>query len=136
MTEKLLKHNWDPPPPIQQLRPDINPPVATIVHRLLMKKPEERYQTPAELADALTVALDPTAAVAPEEIPMALLVEMSETGAESCKARSLSRHRLQIIGAGSVLLLVAVLLSLAFRSNASDTRPTSAPSSRSTEARR
>jgi hypothetical protein len=39
--------------PVQQLRPEVPAPVAAIVHRLLAKRPGDRYQTPAELAAAL-----------------------------------------------------------------------------------
>jgi serine/threonine protein kinase len=52
-TEKLLKHCMDEPRPITQLRSDLPEPVVAIVHRLMAKKPDERFQTPLELADAL-----------------------------------------------------------------------------------
>jgi formylglycine-generating enzyme required for sulfatase activity/tRNA A-37 threonylcarbamoyl transferase component Bud32 len=46
---KLLAHQHDPPPPVQQLRPDVPPHVAAVVARLMAKNPEDRHQTPAEL---------------------------------------------------------------------------------------
>jgi serine/threonine-protein kinase len=52
--EKLLKHQLDPPPLLHVIRPEIPRPVSTLVLKLLAKSPAERYQTPAELADALT----------------------------------------------------------------------------------
>src|SRR5262249_7067226 len=51
--EKLVKHQLDEPTPIEQLRADIAPRVAAVVRKLMAKKPEDRYQTPAELAAAL-----------------------------------------------------------------------------------
>ncbi len=51
--EKLVRHSTDPPPPITSLRPDIPPEVAAIVHKLLAKRPEDRFQSAAELAAAL-----------------------------------------------------------------------------------
>jgi serine/threonine protein kinase len=57
LMEKLIKHRSDPPPPIEQLRPDVPPKVANIVRKLLEKKAEDRYQTPAELAQAIDAAV-------------------------------------------------------------------------------
>ena len=51
--EKLLKHQVDPPPPLQAARPDVPAALAVIVARLMAKAPEERYQTAAELAARL-----------------------------------------------------------------------------------
>lgn len=46
------------PTPPSQLRPDIPPQVEAVILKSLSKKPEDRYQTGAELADALDAALD------------------------------------------------------------------------------
>jgi serine/threonine protein kinase len=51
--EKLLQHQMDAPRPVQQLRPDVPPEVATIVHCLLAKRPEDRFQSASALAKAL-----------------------------------------------------------------------------------
>jgi serine/threonine-protein kinase len=51
--EKLLKHQVDPPPPLQAARPDVPRELAAVVARLLAKDPEERYATAAELAAEL-----------------------------------------------------------------------------------
>lgn len=51
--EKLSNHAWHEPQPVEQLRPDVPPGVASVVRRLLAKKPEQRFQTPAELAQVL-----------------------------------------------------------------------------------
>jgi serine/threonine protein kinase len=50
---KLLKHKLDEPPSVEQFRPEVPPAVAAIVRKLLAKRPEDRFQTPAELAQAL-----------------------------------------------------------------------------------
>ncbi len=52
--EKLLKHQLDAPPPLQALRPEIPSEVATVVVRLMAKKPEDRYQTASEVAAVLS----------------------------------------------------------------------------------
>lgn len=53
LTDKLLAHQMDQPPPIEQFRPEIPDEVAAIIYRLLEKKPADRYQTPAELVAAI-----------------------------------------------------------------------------------
>lgn len=51
--EKMLKHYLEEPVAIEELRPDVPPAVTAIVRKLMAKQPEKRYQTPAELAEAL-----------------------------------------------------------------------------------
>ncbi len=53
LPEVLLKHQMDTPEPLERLRPEVPPAVAAIVSRLMAKRPEERYQTPLELVEAL-----------------------------------------------------------------------------------
>jgi serine/threonine-protein kinase len=50
---KLVQHQMDEPERVETLRPETPGSVVRIVHRLLAKKPEDRFQTPAELAQAL-----------------------------------------------------------------------------------
>jgi len=74
--EKLARHRWEEPAPL----PDAVPGrVVDVVKKLMAKKPEDRYQTPAELAAALA-ALEATDAP-PTAIPMAIPVApASQTG--------------------------------------------------------
>ncbi|HKB03549.1 MAG TPA: serine/threonine-protein kinase [Gemmataceae bacterium] len=51
--EKLLQHQSDPPRPVQSLRPDVPPELATVVHCLLAKNSKERFQSGGALAHAL-----------------------------------------------------------------------------------
>jgi serine/threonine protein kinase len=55
-TQKLLRHLRQEPQPLWELRPDVRPAVAAIVHRLLAKRPGDRYQTAGELAAVLASA--------------------------------------------------------------------------------
>lgn len=57
--EILLKHHFDEPPLLTPLRPDIPAGVQSIVRKLMAKRPEDRYQTPTELAEALKPLCQP-----------------------------------------------------------------------------
>jgi serine/threonine protein kinase len=51
--EKLLRHNSEHARPIREIRPEVPEEVAAIVEKLMAKNPEDRYQTPADLIEAL-----------------------------------------------------------------------------------
>ena len=51
--EKLFKHQIEAPPQIDEARADLPPGLVALVTRTLAKKPEDRPQTPAELANLL-----------------------------------------------------------------------------------
>jgi len=52
-TEKILKHCTEPPPPFRPLRPDAPPQLEQLIHWCMAKRPDDRPQTPMELAAAL-----------------------------------------------------------------------------------
>ena len=54
--QKLLKHQKEEPVPIQSLRPEVPDALARIVHKMMSKRPEERFATPAVAAVALATA--------------------------------------------------------------------------------
>jgi CheY-like chemotaxis protein len=51
--EKMLKHHMEDPVLLEKLRPEVPAAVVAIVRKLMAKQPAARFQTPAELADAL-----------------------------------------------------------------------------------
>jgi serine/threonine protein kinase len=53
--DKLLRHQLDMPPDLKKVRKEVPPGLAVLVGKALKKKPEDRYQTAGELAQALTV---------------------------------------------------------------------------------
>ena len=57
LTEKLLKHQTDPPPKVEELRPEVPAVIGKVMRKLLAKLPEDRYQTPAQLAEVLQAFL-------------------------------------------------------------------------------
>jgi serine/threonine-protein kinase len=52
--EKLLKHRCDDPVPLEQLRPEVPSAVAAVVHKMMAKRPEDRFQSPTEVVLALS----------------------------------------------------------------------------------
>lgn len=66
MTQKLIDHQIKEPPPLSEIRPEIPAALSAIVSRMMAKRPEDRFQTPAEVAAALTPWLSP-AGPGPEE---------------------------------------------------------------------
>jgi serine/threonine-protein kinase len=57
VADKLLKHLREAPRPIERLRSGIPSEVAALVRKMMAKKPEDRYQTPAEVAAVVSSAL-------------------------------------------------------------------------------
>lgn len=54
LAQKLEKHRAATPLPVERLRPKVPANVSAVVCKLLAKRPEDRYQTPAEVARLLT----------------------------------------------------------------------------------
>jgi serine/threonine protein kinase len=52
--QKMIRHQLQPPQPIRDLRPDVPEGLAAVLDRMMAKEPAARYQTPAEVAEALT----------------------------------------------------------------------------------
>ncbi|HYT93298.1 MAG TPA: protein kinase [Gemmataceae bacterium] len=53
LVEKLMHHSTAEPKPVESLNPEVTPALTAVLKRMLAKKPEERYQTPAAVAMAL-----------------------------------------------------------------------------------
>ncbi len=47
--ERILKHAQEPPPPLRHLNPRVSRSLAAVVEKMLAKRPEDRYQVPADL---------------------------------------------------------------------------------------
>ena len=70
VAEKLIWHQVRRPTPIRELRPEVPEGLAEVLDKMIAKDPAQRYQTPAELAEALAPftqePIDPPSA---EELP-------------------------------------------------------------------
>ncbi len=56
--QKLLQHQGEPAPDVRQYRPDVPDSLAAVLAMMLAKRPEDRFQTPAELSAALAGCTD------------------------------------------------------------------------------
>jgi eukaryotic-like serine/threonine-protein kinase len=66
--EKIARHQMREPEPVERRRPETPAAAAAVVRKLMAKRPEDRYQTPAEAAAALgTVAATSAGAMMPAE---------------------------------------------------------------------
>ncbi len=67
--DKLIAHQIDPVPDVRVGRPELPPMLGDVVARLMRKKPNERYQTAGEVAEALLPFT-----------PQALTLELNRSG--------------------------------------------------------
>ena len=53
LADKLRRHYCEEPPPLTQLRPEVPAELVAVVAKMMAKSPQQRYQVPAEVAEAL-----------------------------------------------------------------------------------
>ncbi len=53
VTEKMLRHLSEVPPPLEELQPAVPPALAAVVRKMMAKRPQERHQSAADLLVAL-----------------------------------------------------------------------------------
>jgi serine/threonine-protein kinase len=112
--EKVNRHRTEMPPAVDRLRPDVSAEVAGVLRRLLAKAPEQRFQRPAEVAEALAVA--GRAPATPAEIFGDLetyvggsTIEKPAVAALSHPAGPPQRRRLRYIIAGGAVLALFLI---------------------------
>jgi serine/threonine protein kinase len=82
--QKLLWHQMRPPRPVRELRPEVPEGLAAVLDRVMAKDPAQRYQTPAELAQALVPwTQTPVPPPPPEEMPKQLTPRRDASPAKS-----------------------------------------------------
>ncbi len=69
VAQKLLWHTLRDPDPLREARPDVPSGLDAVVRKMMHKKVTSRYQSPAEVVDALAKWADPTSPPPPEWMP-------------------------------------------------------------------
>lgn len=72
IVEKLGPRLTGEAPWVRAVRPEVSPALEEVMRKLMARRPEDRYQTPVELAQALTALASPGATAVP--VPMAMPV--------------------------------------------------------------
>ena len=61
-TQKLVQHVTHRPPPVTELAPSVPPELGQVLAKMMAKNPDDRYQTPAEVAQDLLPWVSPSTA--------------------------------------------------------------------------
>lgn len=69
VAQKLMWHQTKEPIPVRELRPDVPAGLADVLERMMRKKPEDRYQTPAEVVQAVQPWVGQVPLPSPQEMP-------------------------------------------------------------------
>ncbi|HMF14082.1 MAG TPA: serine/threonine-protein kinase, partial [Gemmataceae bacterium] len=120
--EKIVSHQLEEAPPLERVRPDVTGELAVVVQKLMAKHPDDRYQTAAEVIEALEpfvaveVAVQEVALPAPpaEELPAAALepAPLIVAVRPRPRARGTSRRVVLIATAASGIAFAGLLLGL------------------------
>jgi serine/threonine protein kinase/putative intracellular protease/amidase len=65
-TQKLISHTEMDPVPIRRLRDDLPEELVAIVERMMAKSPADRFQTPADVVQALALLAKSASSIAPD----------------------------------------------------------------------
>ncbi len=121
--DMIVKHATEPPPPLRRARPELPAALEEVVLRSLAKKPEDRFQTVAEMRDAWEAAWlttpQPTASATPDAMPglvevSALPPEASQAASIAEEATSASQPRAAKIALGLAVLGLLAIAAFAF----------------------
>jgi serine/threonine protein kinase len=108
--EVYTMHLKQAPAPVETYCPEAPPELARVVDRMLAKKPEDRYQAPREVAEALAPFAERTPSVSPRPSPVAAVGELAPAAKETV---TISLAYLALIT--FAVMVISFLLMLVFR---------------------
>lgn len=140
-TEKLLGHQFDEPTPVRQLCASLPENVEAVVQKMMAKKPEDRFQTPAQVVAALSGKevwpTDTGITKRPSSIPghyaEETLAPLSITRGDSAKAlgkppaRPATRRSVAITLASGMIVLLVIAVWFFFGKDRADHPPAKQP---------
>ncbi len=89
IAHKLMCHQRETPKPVGSFRADVPPELLAVLDRMMRKDPDERYQTPKELFDALAEIVEETPVPPPlNEMPDLCPLVLNLAGHAGDKART------------------------------------------------
>ena len=119
LAEKLVKHQQAEPPAIDKLCSQVPSPLVRVIRRMLAKRPEQRYQTPAEVAAALgpvrqSAGLPSGSAVTTPSASSTRVLQVASLPSDSGRRSPLagSKRRRFLWGALAGLVLLTAFLGL------------------------
>lgn len=116
-TAVAVQHLTIPPPPPREINSNLNEATEAVLLKALSKSPEERYQTGAELLQALAAALQPGQSATGAGIVAPASLESDQTGKRSLIFAGVGLALVLVIG----LILIALLAALFFWPGGADT---------------
>lgn len=122
LVQKLMAHQNNPTPALQQLRPDVPAGLVAVFERMVAKKPQDRLQTMEEVEDALSdlkglSSTSPPPVIVPskpETTPLdvfAPTVRMQRTPAVAATSTPAWKRLLPVVVATCLLLLVIAAIT-------------------------
>ena len=114
---KILKHTVARPEPLSSHRADVPPELVRVLDKMMAKKPEDRYQTPGEVAVALEAFTLNMSAVEAGAVVKPAQPQLRSEGEESAEAQIIvpqekpaPRRWLILAGAIGIVVLFGVAL--------------------------
>jgi serine/threonine-protein kinase len=121
-----LKHVQATAPPLQGIRPDLPPDLCAVVHKMMAKNPDERYQTGRDLLRDLTVIRE---GISGGVTASQFFGDFGESGKTLVDARPAPARRgipflpLAILGSIAAATIVGVGIGWVYRSSSSSPPP-------------
>jgi eukaryotic-like serine/threonine-protein kinase len=100
--EKAIKHLHEVPAPIRKERSDVPPELAVVLDKMMAKKPEDRFQQPKDVAEALSIFCKAGAALSKSTPVVPSQAKTRPVGVDSSPKARKSRRWLVAVGVGLV----------------------------------
>lgn len=105
----IFQHMQGPPPPIESKNPAVSPAMRSVIEKALAKRPEERFQTGREMADAIQRALEaPTRRLYPTPTSLQAATPQAKRTRPTPPPPKIEEEKTRLITAGGAQVATAV----------------------------